>query len=98
MILAVWFVTDKIVEPRLYATMPIDNKPEDDSNVNVAAITKEENKAYYLTVGVLALMLLGLFALCYPDNSVLRAPDGTLTSPKSPVIGGRKITKDEKPS
>ena len=85
-ILAVWFVTDKIVEPRLYATMPIDNKPEDDSNVNVAAITKEENKAYYLTVGVLALMLLGLFALCYPDNSVLRAPDGTLTSPKSPVM------------
>ena len=31
-------------------------------------------------------MLLGLFALCYPDNSVLRAPDGTLTSPKSPVM------------
>ena len=38
--------------------MPIDNKPEDDSNVNVAAITKEENKAYYLTVGVLALIIL----------------------------------------
>lgn len=31
-------------------------------------------------------MLLGLFLAAFPENSLLRAPDGSLTSPKAPIM------------
>ena len=86
-ILAVWYVTDKIIEPRLWATMPIDQKiNKNDREFDLTKTTSRENKAFYFTVAVLAVMGIILAALCYPDNSMLRAPDGSLTSPKAPVM------------
>lgn len=86
-ILAVWYVTDKIIEPRLWATMPIDQKIDNnDGEFDLTKTTARENKAFYISVAVLVVMGLILAALCYPDNSMLRAPDGSLTSPKAPVM------------
>ena len=86
-ILSVWYVKDKIIEPRLLATMPIDQKiNKNDREFDLTKTTSRENKAFYFTVAVLAVMGIILAALCYPDNSMLRAPDGSLTSPKAPVM------------
>lgn len=85
-ILTVWYVTDKIVEPRLWATMPIDKSVADDADLKLNAVSDIENKGYryagwtFLAIGV------ALFALCFPENSLFRAPDGSLTSPKAPVM------------
>ncbi len=85
---AVWFVTDKIIEPRLWATMPLDVAKEEDKDLAVSPITALENKAFYAAIATVFGLLALLFILCFPDDSLFRAPDGTLTSPKAPVMQG----------
>lgn len=64
-ILVCWFITDKIVEPFLWKTMPIDEgiKPEDTS---ISSITKEENRAFRIAFSVLVLMIVLLVVLLIP--------------------------------
>ncbi|MBO7173803.1 MAG: AbgT family transporter [Burkholderiaceae bacterium] len=87
-IAACWYVTDKIVEPRLWATMPLDKGLESDPDLQLKPITEIENRAYraacWTALGLAAL----LFVLCWPETSLFRAPDGSLTSPKAPVMQG----------
>ena len=85
-IAACWYVTEKIVEPRLWATMPLDDGLDKDPSLRIEPITPKENHAYRTACMVLLVMLAGLFLLCFPENSMLRAPDGSLTSPKAPVM------------
>ncbi|MCR5537075.1 MAG: AbgT family transporter [Succinivibrio sp.] len=85
---AVWYVTDRIIEPRLWRTMPLDEGVKNDETLKLTSTTAEENRAYYKAIFTVLAMLALLFALCYPDNSLLRAPDGSLTSPKAPVMQG----------
>lgn len=86
-IASVWYVTDKIIEPRLWATMPIDQKINtNDSEFDLSKTTPKQSRSFRIAVLVLALMLVILGVLCYPENSMLRAPDGSLTSPKASVM------------
>lgn len=85
-ILACWFVTDKIVEPRLNAFMPVDDKIADDQDTKMQPSTQREDKAFRKALATMAGLLVLLFVLCYPDDSILRAEDGSLTSPKAPVM------------
>ena len=85
---AVWFVTDKIIEPRLWKTMPLDEKTKDDDSLVITPVTEKENFAFRLAMGTVVLLLGLLFILCYPEDSLFRAPDGSLTSPKAPVMQG----------
>lgn len=85
---AVWYVTDKIIEPRLWNTMPLDEGVKNDKSLALTPVTPTENKAYWYAMFTVIGLLGALFALCYPDNSLLRAPDGSLTSPKAPVMQG----------
>ena len=87
-IAAVWFVTDKIIEPRLWATMPLDDKVKNDDSLAITPITPKENFAFRLAMGTVIGLLALLFVLCYPEDSLFRAPDGSLTSPKAPVMQG----------
>lgn len=87
-ILACWYVTDKIVEPRLRAFMPIDDQIVEDQDTKMHVPTPQENKAFRLALVTCVALLALLFILCYPDNSIMRAEDGSLTSPKSPVMQG----------
>ncbi len=65
--------------------MPIDDgiKPEDTS---VSSITKEENRAFRIAFSVLVLMIVLLVVLLIPENSLLRSPNGELTTPDAPVM------------
>ncbi len=80
-----WYITDKIVEPRLQRYMPIDNDiNKDDLKINQP--TALDLKAFRWASLAFILMAIGLFALAYPDNSVLRSPEGSLTSPTAPMM------------
>lgn len=80
-----WYITDKIIEPRLQKMMPIDNdiNPKD---IEISPPTALDLKAFRWASGVFLLLTLGLILLAYPSDSILRAPDGSLTSPKSPIM------------
>ncbi|WP_462171267.1 AbgT family transporter [Pseudoalteromonas xiamenensis] len=78
-----WYITDKIIEPRLQA-VKIDGDKE---NLPVfAEITQKERNAFYVSSAV---MLVGLallyFAASSPD-SPLRAPNGQLSDFKAPLM------------
>lgn len=78
-----WYITEKIVEPRLAKSLPIDVAQIESAN---ASLTKEERRAFRIA----NYTLLGLITLCIafmiPENSLFRAPDGTLTSPQAPAM------------
>lgn len=85
-IAACWYVTDRIVEPRLKVSMPLDSGLEQDPDLQLHAISDRESRAFRLAGSVMLLMGLGLAALMYPADSLLRSPGGSLTSPDAPVM------------
>lgn len=83
-LLMCWFVTDKLVEPRLNQMWPVDcDVDTNDINSEMSeAETKAFKKATFSVLVFAALVVL----LAFPEHSILRAPDGTLTSPKAPMM------------
>lgn len=81
-----WFVTEKIVEPRLRLSMPVDTDLDAALSLDAQRITPQEHRAFTWAGLVFLGMLVLLFALVWPHDSVLRAPDGSITSPKAPVM------------
>ena len=84
-ILCGWFLTDRVVEPRL-AKVEIDGDPE--GMPKIQDLSKQERRA---TRFALAAMVIGLIALtiwAWPADSALRATDGSLTSyrPSAPLM------------
>ncbi len=82
-ILVCWYVTDKIVEPRLQKSMPIDvEQVEEESSEH----DPKEARAYKLANYSILAFILVLAALMIPENSLFRAEDGSLTSPSAPAM------------
>lgn len=80
-----WYITDKIIEPRLQRTMPLD-ADIDRSNLSITPPTEQDLRAFrYASFTALGLLAL-LFIAAFPSSSPLRAPDGMLTSPKAPMM------------
>ena len=78
-----WYLTDRVIEPRLRATA-IDGDP--DAMPKMEAPTAEDRRGFLAGAGALAagLALLALSAL--PAGSPLRSPDGLLTSAAAPLM------------
>ena len=78
-----WYVTDKIVEPRLQRSLPVDVAQVEEGQEQASA---DEARAFrianYTLLGLVVLTAL----LMIPEGSLLRAPDGSLTSPKAPAM------------
>ncbi len=83
---ACWFVTDKIVEPRLNAHMPVKKDLQLTSIADTPHVTPAENKAFKIASLVFLAMAVTLIVLLVPEGSLLRAPDGSMTSNKAPVM------------
>ena len=78
-----WYVTEKIIEPRLKNT-PIDEDAEEAPDL--ASFTAIESKAFN-RAGIA--MLVGIFALIaavYPETSPLRSPEGEVTAFTAPLM------------
>ncbi|WP_370467800.1 AbgT family transporter [Photobacterium damselae] len=78
-----WYVTDKIVEPRLKKSMPIDVAQQDESS---ETLTAKETKAFKVANYSMLALVAVVVALMVPENSLFRAPDGSLTSPQAPAM------------
>ncbi|MXZ70367.1 MAG: AbgT family transporter [Acidobacteria bacterium] len=83
-IAVVWYLTDRVIEPRLQTTA-IDGDP--DAMPKMEELTAEDRRGFRAGVAALlaGLGLLGLAML--PGGSPLRAEDGSLTSVGAPLMG-----------
>jgi aminobenzoyl-glutamate transport protein len=82
-ILVSWWITDKVIEPRL-ATSPVDGDPAQLPTVHQP--TARENRALLLAMIVLVLLAAAVVLWATPADSALRAPDGALGSSQSPLM------------
>lgn len=78
-----WYITDKIVEPRL---KKVEVVIEDEEEVAMGALTKLEKKAFYTACIVMLLSLVGLFLWAAPADSALRDAEGEITSFSAPLM------------
>lgn len=79
-----WFVTERIVEPRLNATVQVDEDAEEAPDLG--SMTERESKAFrYAGLAMLAGIGI-LIASVWPETSALRAPDGEITSYSAPLM------------
>ncbi|MDY7092858.1 MAG: AbgT family transporter [Acidobacteriota bacterium] len=81
-----WFITDRIVEPRLAGT-PVELEEDDDmpdmSDVN---LSKEEKRGLFLAFGSILVLTALLVLAVLPETSPLRSPDGQITAFSAPLM------------
>lgn len=82
-VLVGWYITDKIVEPRL-KKVPV--KVEEGEEVDMGALDKKEKKAFYMATLAMILGLVGLFLWAAPAESALRDADGNIASFSAPLM------------
>jgi aminobenzoyl-glutamate transport protein len=84
-ILIGWFLTDRVVEPRLRNT-PIDGDQEDMPKLD--DVSPRERAGMWAGLAIIVIGLAGLVLWSWPVGSALRAPDGSLTSmrPAAPLM------------
>lgn len=79
-----WWVTDRILEPRLLAGAAPDGEQADPSLLQeVSAI---ESKALRVAALTAAAIVAAVVLACWPASSALRAPDGPLVTPAAPLM------------
>lgn len=71
-VLVGWYVTDKIVEPRLKKTQVDGNE---DEMPKMEDVTNKESRAFWMGLGAMILGIAGLVLWAIPEDSALRGPD-----------------------
>jgi aminobenzoyl-glutamate transport protein len=84
-VLATWWVTDRLVEPRL-ATLVVDGDPDDMPEVH--DLSKRERRSLVISIAVVVAMTLALAAVVAPADSPFRGTGGSLTAHDSPLMRG----------
>ena len=80
-----WFVTDRIVEPRLRGAK-VDG--DDMASVSLGELGPTERRGLWFAIGATALGLLVLVLAALPGDSALRSSDGQLTAATAPLMRG----------
>ena len=78
-----WYLTDRVIEPRLSATAldgDLAEAPE------LAPLTADERRGLIAALATMGLALVALFASVLPDGSAWRAADGQLTVGTAPLM------------
>ena len=78
-----WFITDRIVEPRLRDTQ-VDGDMADMPNME--ALAPHERRALRWSLGVMVAGLVILFATALPGGSAWRSPTGDITAFNAPLM------------
>lgn len=78
-----WYITDKIVEPRLTAILPVDVVQIEPTNTELST---DESRAFRIANITLLAIIAIFITMMVPESSLFRAPDGSLTSPKAPAM------------
>lgn len=82
-VLVGWYVTDKIVEPRL---KNVELDPNDEELPQMETVTKKESRAFWFATAAMVGFLGVLFVWAFPSDSPLRDPDGNLTTFAAPLM------------
>lgn len=67
-----WYITDKIVEPRL-ASIEVDG--DEDEMPQMVEVSAKESRAFWMGFSAMILGLVGLFFWAWPETSSLRDPN-----------------------
>ncbi|MCW8328058.1 AbgT family transporter [Photobacterium sp. SDRW27] len=78
-----WYVTEKIIEPRLSNT-PIDDDAEEAPDLG--SFTEIESKAFNRAGWAMVLGIVALVAAVFPETSPLRSPEGQITAFTAPLM------------
>ena len=76
-----WFITDKIVEPRLKKTSPVDGDPE--AMPTMETLGAKEKKGLIAGMIAMAIGIAILVAVALPENSMFRSPAGFRVTPEA---------------
>ena len=79
-----WYITDRIVEPRLNKSAPIDGDKDDMPLME--EVGRPERKAFWIATGVMFVGIIGLVAATWPTDSPMRAPNGDIASFSAPLM------------
>ena len=79
-----WYLTDRVIEPRLQDT-PVDGDP--DEMPKMEELTADDRRGFLAGTGAMVAGLLVLTLWALPGGSSLRGPDGSLTSFAAPLMG-----------
>lgn len=82
-VLVGWFLTDRIVEPRL---KKVEVVIEDNEEPTMDALTPKERIAFWVASTAMFLLLIGLFFWAKGEDSALRAESGKLTDLTAPLM------------
>jgi aminobenzoyl-glutamate transport protein len=78
-----WFLTDRVVEPRL-RNMAVDGDPSEMPKMET--LGAKERRGLFASLVALAIGIVILVLTSAPAGSVLRAPDGSLTASTAPLM------------
>ncbi len=78
-----WYITDKIVEPRLKRSIPVDIEQVDNYDTSLNAL---EKKAFRIANITLLVLVIGFVLMLIPEDSMFRAENGSLTSHRAPAM------------
>jgi aminobenzoyl-glutamate transport protein len=79
-----WWLTDRVVEPRLKVHLPIDGNPTEGADLH--HMSPQERKGFFAGIAGFLLVLILLVLACVPAGSPFRAADGKLTSHGAPLM------------
>ncbi len=83
-ILLGWFITDKIVEPRL-RRLPVDGDPAD--MPKMPELSARESRALWMALAAMVAGLVVLVLCSLPESSPFRGASGSLTARGAPLMG-----------
>ncbi len=79
-----WLITDKIIEPRLNRTTPVDADIEEADDMS--SISPTERKAFIWSTLTMMLGLIALVLIVLPADSPMRDASGSLNSFQAPIM------------
>ncbi len=79
-----WYLTDRVIEPRLQAT-PVDGDP--DAMPKMEELTADDRRGFLAATAAMVAGLLLLALVALPAESPLRDPEGSLTGFTAPLMG-----------
>lgn len=80
-----WYLTDRQIEPRLLATLPVD--AEHSASGEMVEFPEAERRGFWAGMGTFFLLCALLTWACWPVDSPLRSPrDGSLTGAGAPLL------------
>ena len=79
-----WYITDKIIEPRLDRSHPVDEDAEEVADMS--SIEASEKKGFWIATGVMLVLSIALVLVILPSDSPFRDAKGELSSFTAPIM------------